>query len=246
MLDRARVAGIFWGALLFGSPVLSVACTATANVDDAYMALDGAGDRKRNVFFTDTAQIYCVAEFAAVRKDVTLNIKLHQVSRYDFVQNQLVAYDAYPTEVEIAPGPSGRGLQSLLLIKEDAKGAQTDGLPYQAGDYECQIFLDGQKQKTVKFSIQFPPCPDAQILANATCFGFYRIGDKCPELGAASQQQLFCTCQVPCTNDLVNGPTNVDSYAQPGGACPTNRGGGQTAQGETNLTGGDWKCDSLQ
>ena len=246
MLERARVAGIIWGTLLFALPVLSAACTATANVDDAYMALDAQGDRRRNIFFTDSAAIYCVAEFASVRKDVTLNIKLHQLSRYDYAQNQLVGYDAYPTEVEIAPGPSGRGLQSLMLVKEDAKGVQADGLPYQVGDYECQILLDGQKQKTVKFSIQFPPCPDAQILGNSTCFGFYRLGDRCPELGAASQQQISCTCQVPCTNDLQNGPTNVDSYAPVGGSCPTKGGGGQTQQGETNLTGGDWKCDPLQ
>lgn len=248
MLERARVAVT---ALLFASPalsaaLLSAACTSTANVDDAFMALDSGGQRKRTVFFTDTQQIYCVAEFAASRKDVTVNMKLHQLTRYDYGQNQLVPYDAYPTEVEIAPGVTARTFESLLLTKVDAKGAANDGLPYQAGDYECQIFLDGQKQKTVKFSVQFPPCPDIQILGNATCLGFYRLGDKCPELGAASQQQLSCTCQVPCTSNVANAPSDINSYAPVGGRCPTANGAGQTAVGDTNLTGGDWKCDPIQ
>lgn len=257
---RARVAGYFvkaWGVFLLALPALSAACTATANVDDAYMALDNAGDRKRNVFFTDTAQIFCVAEFAASRTDVTLNMRLHQLSRYDFVQNTLVQFDAYPAEVEIAPGStSGRSKQTLALTKVDAAGNTADGLPYAAGDYECQVFLDGKLQKSVKFSIQFPPCPDIQIQANATCLGFYRMGDKCPELGAASLQGLFCSCQTPCTKDTENAPAEVDSYAPVGAACPvvrsTDANGTVHVSGETqlgsqgNLTGGDWKCDPLQ
>jgi hypothetical protein len=246
MLERARVAGICWGALLLALPALSAACTATANVDDAFMALDSAGDRKRDVFFTDTAQIYCVAEFASSRTDVTVNIKLHQLSRYDFVQNQIVGFDAYPTELEIAPGAAARSKHSLLLVVADEQGNAKQGLPYQAGDYECQVFLDGHLQKSVRFSIQFPPCPDIRILANSTCLGFYRLGDKCPELGAASTQNLSCACQVPCTSNLKDAPNSVDSYAPLGGSCPTTNGGGQTAQGETNLTGGDWKCDPIQ
>jgi hypothetical protein len=246
MLERARVASLILAPLLFALPALSVACTSTANVDDAYMALDGAGDRRRTVFYTDTASIFCVAEFASSRTDATINIKLHQLSRYDYVQNQIVGFDSYPAEVEIAPGATARSNQSLELIKLDSDGKAGDGLPFQAGDYECQIFLDGKLQKSVKFSIQFPPCPDTRILANSTCLGFYRMGDKCPELGAASTQNLSCTCQIPCTKDVANSGDTVDFYANVGSACPTTNGAGETLHGDTNLTGGDWKCDPIQ
>ena len=203
-------------ALLFALPAGAAACTSTANVDDAYMALDSSGQRKRNIFFTDTVAIYCVAEFASSRADVTLNVKLHQLSRYDFTANQIVGFDAFPTEVEIAPGATARSQQDLLLVKADAKGVADDRLPYQAGDYQCEIYLDGQKEKTVKFSIQFPPCPDTRITPGSTCLGFYRLGDRCPELGAGSTNPANCTCNT------VQGPMS-----------------------DSNLTGGNWSCDAL-
>ena len=148
MLERLRLALLL--VVVFAIPTLSAACTATANVDDAFMALDSDGNRKRDVFFTDTAQIYCVAEFASSRTDVTLNMRLHQLTRYDFVQNAIVPFDSYPTEVELAPGVSQRGFQSLQLVKTAPDGTQDDNLPYFAGDYQCEIFLDGKLTKTLK------------------------------------------------------------------------------------------------
>lgn len=181
------------------------------------MALDPEGNRKRNVFFTDSVAIVCVAEFASSRTDVTLNLKLHQLSRYDFATNQNVAFDSYPTEIELAPGVSARGKQALELVKVDATGKPDDRLPFGAGDYQCEISLDGQKQKTVKFSILFPPCPDTRITNGTACLGFYKVDNQCPELGAGSTNPATCTCKATA------GPPS-----------------------DTNLTGGNWSCDAVQ
>src|SRR5256885_1860502 len=66
------------------------ACSRTASVTDTYTALDDKGDRKRNVFFTDTEEIHCVAEIASSRPDVTFQIQIRQVQRFDFEIGQTV------------------------------------------------------------------------------------------------------------------------------------------------------------
>jgi hypothetical protein len=198
---------------------LTSACSQTANVDDLFMALDSSGDRRRNDFFTDTVSIDCIAQMASARNDVTLEMLIRQTARFDFDMQQSVQANRVLAAVEIAPGTTtGAQLQAVPLVKTDAKGNEQDSLPYPAGSYTCEAYLDGQKQKTVNFDIQFPPCPDATIITGQPCKGFYRIDDKCPEFGASSTENVHCTCTAN------NGP--IDPMMNP--------------------TGGNWACEPPQ
>ena len=72
-------------ALAFVSLVASAlpACTSTANISDVYMALDGDGNRKRNIFYTDTQSIHCVVEAGIGRDGATVEVLIRQVQRFD-------------------------------------------------------------------------------------------------------------------------------------------------------------------
>jgi hypothetical protein len=195
---------------------LTSACSTTANVDDLYMALDSDGNRRRDNFFTDTVEIDCIAQMASSRPDVTLEILIRQTGRFDFDQQQIVAANRVLAAQEIAPGNTGGTvLQAVPLQKLDASGMQNDALPYPAGTYQCEAYLDGQKQKTVTFDVAFPPCPDATIITATPCKGFYKVNDKCPEFGASSTENVFCTC------------TQNNAPIDP----------------QMNPTGGNWVCD---
>ena len=87
--------------------VVTLACCSwgceTAGFKRAYMALDSAGDRKRERFFTDTEQIFCVGELASGRADVTVTAKLvaHELGSTD---GSAAAGDVTLATEELAPG----------------------------------------------------------------------------------------------------------------------------------------------
>jgi hypothetical protein len=195
---------------------LTSACSQTANVDDLFMSLDADGSRRRTDFFTDTVSINCIAQMASSRADVTLEVLIRQTARFDFDQQQSLSANRVLAASELAPGvTNGATLEAVPLEKVDAQGKPSDALPYPAGSYTCEAYLDGQKQKTVNFDVQFPPCPDATILSGQPCKGFYRIDDKCPEFGASSTENVHCTCTA---NNLPIDP-------------------------QMNPTGGNWVCE---
>jgi hypothetical protein len=57
------------------------------------------------------------------------------------------------------------------------------------------VRLDGELKKTAAFDIEFPPCPTEQIRTGSVCFGFYKLGDTCPESGVSSTlSPTSCKC----------------------------------------------------
>src|SRR5437868_1605463 len=83
-----RCAVLVAGALLIVA--LAPACSQTANVTDVFTALDGAGNRKRNEFFTDTKEIHCIAKAGVGRPGVTVEAFIRQLQAYDFPTNKYV------------------------------------------------------------------------------------------------------------------------------------------------------------
>src|SRR5437868_14056186 len=83
-----RCAVLVAGALLIVA--LAPACSKTANVTEVFTALDSAGFRKRNEFFTDTKEIHCVVKAGVGRPGVTLEAFVRQLQAYDFPTNKYV------------------------------------------------------------------------------------------------------------------------------------------------------------
>jgi hypothetical protein len=52
----------------------------TAGVSAVYMAIDTGGAQHRQIFYTDSNAIYCIAKFSAARQDATLDFTFHQMA----------------------------------------------------------------------------------------------------------------------------------------------------------------------
>lgn len=181
-------------SLLAFTAVAPTAC-ATAGLADAYMALDGEGNRKRTVFFTDTSEIFCVAEFASGRPDVTVTATMRQVARYDAAQKRFVDADIVQSIEEIAPGKTSKTKLAFQLTKTDPTTQQpNDALPFPAGSFACELRVDGELERALTFNVDFPECPDTAIATGSPCAGFYPAGQQCRASGKSSGDPRSCTC----------------------------------------------------
>ena len=192
-MSRRRVgAAVFTALTVLG---VSTSCARTVNVSDLYTALDGDGNRKRNVFYTDSTEIHCIAEVGAGRSDATIEVVMRRIQTFDFQQGRFVDSDAISAPSEFVPS-AGDGVQKFdaQLAQTDAQGNPTEGGPFVAGRYVCEARLDGDLVKTVTFNVDFPPCPDGFIAASSVCFGFYTAGTRCPKNGLLSSDPAQCTC----------------------------------------------------
>jgi hypothetical protein len=145
----------------------------TAGFTRAYLALDSAGNRKRERFFTDTESIFCVGEMASGVDDVTVTATLRASKLYD-------PRDGRPYDVnyvvgigEEAPGKGEDITVSFGLEKPD------DATPYAAGQFECELAIDGEVKERLPFEIVFPSCPQAPIRGGEICAGFVLDGAQC-------------------------------------------------------------------
>lgn len=180
--------------------LLLVACSTTARISDVYTALDEDGFRRRDVFFTDTNEIHCIAEAGIGRPDVTIEGVIHQIRAYDFANNKFFETDRYLGYAELQPkkaegNASGPTKIDLRLERVGPDGKPKDDAPYVAGSYVCEISLDGEQQGRAAFNIDFPPCPTAIIPNGTRCFGFYPNATECPKFGEKSADPAKCKCQ---------------------------------------------------
>ena len=193
-------------ALVTASSAIAVlpSCTSTANVTEVYTALDAAGLRRRNEFYTDAKEIHCIAEAGIGRDGVTVEGFIRQRQAYDFVENRFVPVDRVLAYAETSPARSAQPIKISVSLTAGATEQTPGGLaagqtgdddkPFVAGRYECEIRLDGVVEGTAVFNIDFPPCPPAVILQGTRCFGFYRENDLCPASGESGSPDPKCTC----------------------------------------------------
>lgn len=199
-------------ALAFVSLVASAlpACTTTANISDVYMALDGDGNRKRNIFFTDTQSIHCVVEAGIGRDGATVEVIIRQVQRFDLDNGKTFDSDRVVTSVETSPARAD-GVTKLDVILDKVALAQFDGVkvpitdpdnpppvpvedPFPVGRFVCEVRLEGDLKGQATFNIQIPPCPTAVITPNTACYGFYPEGQQCKRYGDSSAENDSCDC----------------------------------------------------
>jgi hypothetical protein len=204
MTGSGKPGRLTWSALGFGALLLVGAlpsCSQTVNVADVYTALDADGLRRRNVFYSDTREIHCVAEVGAGRGNATVQMRVRQVQRYDYPSNRFVDADRLSEQVEFVP-EAGGGIQKLdftMQRTDDEGGGGGEKAYYDPGRYVCEVLLEGQMEGSAIFNIEFPPCPDGFIKPGAACVGFYPLARQCPAFGASSTEPAKCTC------DLVKG-----------------------------------------
>jgi len=184
---------------VFFAALATAACN-TAGLRRAYMALDSQGARQRTSFYTDTTQIFCIGELVSARADVTVEAKIHSLTQVD-ASGQLVPYDILYTDGEQAPGQTNLFLAAFQMSKEPpaiAAGdtSSQDSLPYPAGDYACDILVDGKLEETLTFSIAFPDCPTVPVANTLGCRGWVKPGSVCP--GVVPSQ--MCTCDAQSGN----------------------------------------------
>lgn len=170
---------LLWGALL----LLTAGCD-TAGFSDAYMSLDSSGKRKREHFFTDTEDIYCVAKVASGVEDVTVSGSLRATRIYDPRGGKPMAVDYYLGVEDLAPGAGSDITVSFKLAREDSDA------PYLAGEFVCELAIDGEVRERVPFDVAFPDCPEAPIVNGALCGGFVLEGARC--VGALKED---CICK---------------------------------------------------
>ncbi len=177
------------------------ACTATANVSDVYMSIDEDGARRRNVFYTDSASITCIAEVGIGRKDVTIEMLIRQIRAaplgtddFESVDSVIAARDVHPDITKDKPA-----LIALTMIPtsldDEGRLKEDQEAPFHPGSYVCEVTLDGKPAGTAAFNIGYPDCPTTIIQKGTPCKGFYELDKDCPANGATGQPEPTCTCE---------------------------------------------------
>ena len=170
-------------------------CATTARINDVYTALDATGTRRRNVFFTDTKEIHCVAEMGIGRPGVTVEAIIRSLQSYDFVSGRYFEQNRVLANAEGSP-QRAEGIQHFDVTLKPAgpNGEDATGQPFPPGRFICEVYLDGELTKTAIFNIAFPDCPTALIRTGTQCFGFYKDLYVCPKYGVSSGDERKCRC----------------------------------------------------
>lgn len=164
--------------------LLALSSCRSAGIKRAYMSLDSDGSRKRDVFFTDTENIFCVAEIANGRKDLTVGGAWRSTSFYSPIDGTPRQANAVLGIGEEAPG-AGEDVKVFFRLE------LPDDTPYPAGTFVCDLSLDGEVEESLDFEIRFPACPAAPLVSGLVCRDFVVDGSTCP--GALSGTTCTCT-----------------------------------------------------
>ena len=88
-------------------PVLSVARTSTANIDDVWMSLDSDGARRRVTFYTDTSEIHCIAQGGFGRPNVTVGGVIREIQTLAIDGSGVHGADTVVANTDFHPTLSG-------------------------------------------------------------------------------------------------------------------------------------------
>ncbi len=118
--------------------LVSVACSfsaSTANISDAYMARDEAGDDRTDVFSPDD-DFHCIVEVANAPDDTEVKATWYAVEVEGIdPDSQIAAFDMKTGDATIP----------FNLTNEN---------PWPVGSYKVDISLNGEVEKTLEFSVQ--------------------------------------------------------------------------------------------
>jgi hypothetical protein len=167
---------------------LSFAGCKTAGFKETFMSLDSSGDRRREHFFVDTEEIHCIGKMVSGVSDVTVTGVVRASQLWDPRTKTMRKVDAFLATEEVAPG-AGKDIVVDFKLKP-----RTEGEPYEAGVYTCELSIDGEVEASVPFDVAFPACPAAPIFGGERCEGFVLPGSACP-----SAVKTDCVCAASGT-----------------------------------------------
>ncbi len=206
---RALTLLVILAALASLAASLTACPISTAGLADAWLSVDESGERRRNVFTTDSTNIACIADVKAGRKDLTVEMLIRQVQILNPQNKAAITTNIISVYVDSAGG--GTKTLTLKPAKKDG-GAETNTQPFPAGRFQCEIYFDGILEASLPFNIDFAPCPAAAIETGAICGGYYELNRGCPRAGAG----------IPNSGPPAPGPPNCTCEGSPGSkwVCP--------------------------
>ena len=95
-----------------------------------YMTIDAQGAQPRNIFFTDTASIYCTVLFSTAKQDSTIDFTIKQTSSEDggppkhpvFAGGEIVPGPSTESPVTYQVPPNGLQISFMCLGQCDQNG----------------------------------------------------------------------------------------------------------------------------
>lgn len=134
------------GVLAFASVLaLTTSSCRTAGVSFVYMAIDAQGQQPRNVFYTDSTAIYCIADTSSARQDATIDFRVVQHNIYPWCTSPATPQGTLPKTAppvhdtfavgEATPGVGTETPVSLRLLPQgititvSCNGIITQNLP---------------------------------------------------------------------------------------------------------------------
>ncbi len=175
------------GALMAAILAPFVGACGDLEIHSVYTSLDQTGARRRTAFFTDSKSIFCDADYASSRMDITFNATIRQT--FDPKAGAVPA--AEPKENadivmaigELSPGV-GHGIMSMEWTRPMDPSGMGGTLPFPAGWYRCEYYVDGIDpatgvrstkkviQGTVAFKVDYILCPVAGAFPGTSCRGY--------------------------------------------------------------------------
>jgi hypothetical protein len=171
--------------------VMAPACR-DAGLTDAYMALDSGGMLQRTLFYTDTATIYCVGKLDSGVADVSVSAVVRASSLYVSDRDAFVPVDEIVavSDADQTPG-MGQSVVAFQLNKAVSDPSiDSSDVPFNPGTYVCDLYVNGDLDRSVPFAIDFPACPVAPPVDGGPCAGWVRPSSTC----AGAQAGVECTC----------------------------------------------------
>ncbi len=173
-------------------------CSDAGQARQVFAALDGAGDRPRTQFFTDTATIYCDVVWVGKGTDETMNVQFLQTTGEEPIYdgtNTLVNVSRLWAAGEDVPGEGASTVGFAFGAPSAIDGGTT--LPFPVGHYKCLVTVQGVNAGEADFDVIYPT-PDCPALGAAydglSCVG-YQQNAKCPNDSAYDPTNPSCTCQ---------------------------------------------------
>ena len=119
-------------------------CSDAGQARQVFAALDGAGNRPRSQFFTDTSTIYCDVVWVGKGSDETIDIQFLQTTGEEPIYNgtnQLVNVSRLWAAGEDAPGEGNSTIGFAFGTPSAIDGGAT--LPFPVGHYKCLATVQG-------------------------------------------------------------------------------------------------------
>lgn len=157
-----------------------IACN-TISIYDAWMSPDADGSRKRTVFLSDSDSINAIGMYSSGRKDATITVSVAPISLDPYFVDPDSKHTGDPGVIPqiIFEQVSSVGANQLLAVALE-KGDPPVGSQYATdplwipGSYRVDFLVDGAKQKSTSFSVEFHDCPTNRPNPLTSCFPLYR------------------------------------------------------------------------